>query len=252
MSTRKSPAESATLYAIGTKKKGLDGNQWIITETKNGVKRWKMHRNQTYRNERKVEKKKKESSDEEEKMPKKAKRPVKSAEKFKRYLTHDNGARNLSVHVSKSAVSVFKCDMQNEEEECVEKELILTFKKPLKVWIGIEPSVPSWNGNSIVLQISRYEYVFIGDEVYKFQLAEKDEKVKDYFSPVGNSDVPYPYLITNKNVYFMIDNCYASREYYDKEDLYFNEPYEKHYTRDKKDYQTHKLKNKKILQERLI
>jgi hypothetical protein len=41
---RPSPTESATLYKIGTKKKGNDGNIWIIVETINGVKKWKKHR----------------------------------------------------------------------------------------------------------------------------------------------------------------------------------------------------------------
>jgi hypothetical protein len=39
---RKSPTESATLYKIGTKKKGNDGNIWITIELSNGVKRWKL------------------------------------------------------------------------------------------------------------------------------------------------------------------------------------------------------------------
>lgn len=40
MSTRKGPAESATLYKEGTKKKGLDGSMWQIVRNKNGVPRW--------------------------------------------------------------------------------------------------------------------------------------------------------------------------------------------------------------------
>ena len=32
---RKSPTQSATLYKVGTKKKGNDGNTWIIVENKN-------------------------------------------------------------------------------------------------------------------------------------------------------------------------------------------------------------------------
>ena len=44
MSERKSPTESATLYKLGTKKKGNDNNTWIITENKNGVKRWKLYK----------------------------------------------------------------------------------------------------------------------------------------------------------------------------------------------------------------
>lgn len=42
MSDRKSPEQSATLYKVGTKKTGNDGNIWIITENKNGIKRWQL------------------------------------------------------------------------------------------------------------------------------------------------------------------------------------------------------------------
>jgi len=37
---RPSPTESATLFPTGTIKLGNDGNQWRVTETKSGVKRW--------------------------------------------------------------------------------------------------------------------------------------------------------------------------------------------------------------------
>ena len=38
---RPSPSDSATIYKIGYKKKGNDGNIWIIIKTKNNVKKWK-------------------------------------------------------------------------------------------------------------------------------------------------------------------------------------------------------------------
>ena len=38
---RKGPEESATLFSVGIKKRGNDGNMWIIVKNKNGVKRWK-------------------------------------------------------------------------------------------------------------------------------------------------------------------------------------------------------------------
>ena len=38
---RKGPSKSATTFAVGTKKKGNDGNMWVIIKSKNGVKRWK-------------------------------------------------------------------------------------------------------------------------------------------------------------------------------------------------------------------
>ena len=39
-SNRPSPSQSATLFKIGTKKKGNDGNIWIIKKNKNGINRW--------------------------------------------------------------------------------------------------------------------------------------------------------------------------------------------------------------------
>jgi hypothetical protein len=38
---RKGPQQSATMFSIGIKKKGNDGNIWSIVKNKNGVKRWK-------------------------------------------------------------------------------------------------------------------------------------------------------------------------------------------------------------------
>ena len=37
---RPSPSESATQFKEGTKRKGNDGNMYIIVVNKNGVKRW--------------------------------------------------------------------------------------------------------------------------------------------------------------------------------------------------------------------
>lgn len=39
--SRPSPTQSATLFKVGTVKKGNDGNLWIIDQNKNGTKRWK-------------------------------------------------------------------------------------------------------------------------------------------------------------------------------------------------------------------
>jgi len=38
---RMSPSESATVFIVGTRRKGNDSNMWIIIETIKGVKRWK-------------------------------------------------------------------------------------------------------------------------------------------------------------------------------------------------------------------
>ena len=56
---RKGPEESATLYSVGKKKTGNDGNKWIVAENKRGIKRWKLYRKVSKKvsNKRKVSKK---------------------------------------------------------------------------------------------------------------------------------------------------------------------------------------------------
>jgi len=41
---RKSPSVSATIYSVGTKKIGNDGNLWIIVRDSRGVQRWQKYR----------------------------------------------------------------------------------------------------------------------------------------------------------------------------------------------------------------
>lgn len=56
-SSRKSPTESATLYKVGTKKIGNDGNTWIIVENKNNVKKWQKYERRIKDSFKKEEKK---------------------------------------------------------------------------------------------------------------------------------------------------------------------------------------------------
>ena len=41
-----------------------------------------------------------------------------------------------------------------------------------------------------------------------------DDEVINYYSPVGNNDVPYPIAIGNENVYFMLDKKYVELSYF--------------------------------------
>lgn len=59
-----------------------------------------------------------------------------------------------------------------------------------------------FTGSSVLLQLSKYKFVFIGDSVYEFKIT--DEVVK-FYSLVGGNDVPYPVIVGTTNVYFMLD-----------------------------------------------
>jgi hypothetical protein len=57
-------------------------------------------------------------------------------------------------------------------------------------------------GNSILVEVSKHKYIYIGNEIYSFETAED---IKSYYSPIGNNDVPYPYAIGDNLTYFMLD-----------------------------------------------
>ena len=56
---RKGPEKSAKKFSIGTRKKGNDGNTWVITTTRNGVNRWQRTKQSKKRRTRKIFKSKK-------------------------------------------------------------------------------------------------------------------------------------------------------------------------------------------------
>ena len=79
-----------------------------------------------------------------------------------------------------------------------------------KIWIGDKSKfqypdnwLPKFVGNSILIQQSKTEQVWIGQAIKKFSL--KDDSIEEYFSDMGNNGVPQPFAIGKKNVYFFID-----------------------------------------------
>jgi len=148
------------------------------------------------------------------------------------YRTHDNGGRPFLVYVNNDlTVNVYSkpvdeyCfypDYYNLPDNYI--NLVDSYVKPVKVFVGTSPynrmtsfsggHGTHFDGNSILVYLGNFEYVFIGDCIYKFKTT--DDIIETYYSPVGNSDVPYPFAISNKNVYFMLDKTYVARTIYDK------------------------------------
>jgi hypothetical protein len=172
---------------------------------------------------------------------------------YKTYFTHDNGRRPYLVYINKLNVIVYKIpndklipDNMYHEKDFKNKWMYtkLVFNKNVKkVYIGKNPKniksinhylgqpygVPqhqSADGNSILLQKNNNKYIFIGHYIYQFTM---EDKVKKYISTLGNSDVPYPFIIGSKNIYFMLNESYVDKKYLSKDltkenmtDLYQN------------------------------
>ena len=139
--------------------------------------------------------------------------------KGKKYITHDNGAKPFLVIVTPdNKILVFVANYLDGYRIIEYKKQILEIKKYKKVFIGKSkiniyesPKIDKkyWLGNSILVQLTDFHYMFIGNKVYEFKTKEIITKYESY---VGNSDVPYPYAVGEKNYYLMIENVYYAKD----------------------------------------
>jgi hypothetical protein len=169
---RKSPNAHASATAIGTIAKGVDRASWIVTTTAAGVKRWS---------------------------------PVSAVgSSHKKYVVHDNGSRPFMVGYDKTHVSVFKLIQGVDEEEFQSLPLksqlamysvrVLKPTAYVKAFVGKDPTMKgaSFDGNSMLFDLGKNKYLFVGDKVCTMRPVSP---IKEFVSPIGNSDVPYPYAV---------------------------------------------------------
>lgn len=135
-----------------------------------------------------------------------------SSEKI--YFIHDNRDRPFKVQIENdNIIYVYKKDGYDEEKGKYTYDLnpYATFDTT-KIFIGKSPFNkmteysggygPEFDGNTILFESKINEYVHIGSEIFSF---ETKYPIKEYISPVGNNDVPYPYAIdTQNNIYLII------------------------------------------------
>jgi hypothetical protein len=127
------------------------------------------------------------------------------------YLTHDNGGRPFKVKIYSSRVDVWAYSvfvpMQPEQ---VYDQKVAGFDDVSKVWLGGNGDDL---GHAILLEMADGKFVFIGGDIFELTLSD-GERFEKFISYVGNSDVPYPWMVTDRNVYFLIENCYSSIRYH--------------------------------------
>lgn len=114
-------------------------------------------------------------------------------------------------------------DHWNETKEYKYDKLVYSSKYS-RIFIGEDIDWKEAKGNSILIEKSKHNYVFIGECIYEFHTPDE---IIEYHSPVGNSNVPYPYAIGEKNVYFMIEYQSVLRSSLTESDM--KDPYSKLY-----------------------
>ncbi len=149
------------------------------------------------------------------------------------YITQFNGCENYRVVIENNSVDVYdntivssscsweSCDENDEidftKESSCESEHPETLIKRYDVkqfFVGksYKTAMTShystynsdYDGNSILLHIKDDEYVFINNEIKTFH---SHGKILNFYAPVGNNDVPYPYAIDEyNNIYLLAEN----------------------------------------------
>lgn len=127
-----------------------------------------------------------------------------------KYEIVDNGAIPYVVKDYGKRVEVYsnKYDETTNNEVIQGKILDVPYKK---IFVGDnELKLKGYEkrgkrrGNSILLQNTNGKYTYIGDRISEFSTKEGDV-IKEYYSPLGNSAVPYPYAVGEKFTYLLVD-----------------------------------------------
>ena len=137
----------------------------------------------------------------------------------KTYEIHNNGARPFVVEDDGKVATVFKTVYaKGADSYTLGKQVVRQAYK--KIFVGDNDLKLSmyerkgWGkGNSILLQISANKYMYIGHIIYTF---ESLDTIQAYYSPIGNSDVPYPWAIGATHTYFMLDAVAVPSKFIDK------------------------------------
>jgi hypothetical protein len=122
MATRKAPSESANDFSLGTKKRGNDGNMWVIIQTKNS-KRWSKF------NENKLQKTKKTKKNIIYKIIKgnnKTKKYsiykiIKGNNKTKKYTIHKSKKNDISVDKLRQLLKKYDASFNGSKEAMAQK-----------------------------------------------------------------------------------------------------------------------------------
>lgn len=128
-----------------------------------------------------------------------------------KYEIHDNGNLPFVVYDFGDHVDIYQQQYDYNTKKYVIVKKLFGNLKYTKLFAGdndlenpnsLKKGVAK--GNSVLLHVGpSNKYVYVGDGIREFTTV--DEIVK-YYSPVGNSDVPYPYAVGVSNTYFMLSN----------------------------------------------
>jgi hypothetical protein len=141
-----------------------------------------------------------------------------------KYVILDNGSHPYHVYDygSRADVYAFRYDKDSNEEILLKKILSIPYKNIFPGDNSLKlPDHSSGKGNTVLIQQKNGKYIYIGDGIREFSGVDGDV-IQKYYSPIGNSAVPYPYAVGKKYTYFLVNKTeYVENELLDlKKDGY--------------------------------
>jgi len=113
------------------------------------------------------------------------------------YYTHNNGGRPYKIVQSDKKIEIYGVIIDENRKEKYDN-LILTVKNYKNLFTGKNGK----KGNSVLIHVLD-KYIYIGGYIGEFKT---NEKIIEYYSPIGNNDVPYPYAVGEKHTYLMLES----------------------------------------------
>ena len=133
--------------------------------------------------------------------------------KATKYLTHDNGGRPYLVSIYESSDdNVVRVSERSElpttnQDWTYIKEKKIGWDVPVlevshvsKVFAGINKQ-EGFTGNSVLVHLAADRYLYVGECIFGFSIKDP---IIEFYSPVGNNDVPYPFAVTSSGKYVMM------------------------------------------------
>ena len=120
------------------------------------------------------------------------------------YYIHDNGSRPFKVHIKDKYVYIYKGDYAFGKYyyepylKVPRRSVFVGENPPVSVLQKSILDFENYPGNTILLEYENGSYLYIERDVYVFK---PDNKINQFYSYVGNNDVPYAYAIDDKYTY---------------------------------------------------
>ena len=122
------------------------------------------------------------------------------------YYIHDNGSRPFKVHIKVKNIYIYKGEYAFNKYyyepymKVPRRTVFIGSNLPDSILVKSKIAFDNYPGNTILLEYENGNYLFIEREVYIFK---PDNKIKLFYSYVGNNDVPYAYAIDDKYTYLL-------------------------------------------------